>query len=75
MSVRRQFTIESEDYEKLRELCRDRFDKFIGSLKLPKDNQKLKGYFMNLKNQLKKKKEEMVVTGPDGKKQTWEINE
>ena len=75
MSVRKELENDLEDYEKAKKNCRDKFDKFISGLKLPKDNQKLKTYFVGLKNQISKKKEEMVVTNPDGKKETWEVDE
>jgi hypothetical protein len=47
--------------------CASKFDSYIASLKLPKGNQKLKEYFIGLKNQvLKKQKEELTVTNPNG---------
>jgi hypothetical protein len=35
--------------------CCAKFDKFLMNLKLPKGNQKLKEYFIGLKNQVAKK--------------------
>lgn len=57
-------------------MCKVKFDLYLANLKLPKGNQKLKEYFINLKNQvLKKGKQEMAVTNPNGEQEMWEVKE
>lgn len=72
-----------EDYDKARNVCSVKLEGFLGNMKLPKGNQKLKEYFIGLKNQVakgrqkskEKEKEEVVVTNLEGQKETWEIKE
>lgn len=54
-----------DDYEKAHQACVSKLDKYIKSLKIPKDKQNMKDYFITLKNNFKKK-EEIQVTAPMG---------
>ena len=75
LAVRKDVETHIEDYEQAKAVSQKKFDQYIGGLKLPKTGQRLKEYFIGLKNQVStKKKEEMTVTNPDGQKETWELN-
>lgn len=68
LATKKAVEAELEDYEKAKDVAQSKFDSFLGGLKLPKTGQRLKEYFIGLKNQVSKKKEEMSVTNPDGQK-------
>ena len=59
-----------DNYEKAQEISAQKLDSFLKRLKIPKDKQNLKDYFVGLKNSFRKK-EEMQVVGPGGEKETW----
>lgn len=58
LSSKKEIENNLEDYDKAKNACAIKFDNYLANLKLPKGNQKLKEYFIGLKNQVMKKQKE-----------------
>lgn len=67
LGVKRDIENDLDDYDKAHEASVIKLERYMKSLKIPKDKQTMKEYFVGLKNNIKKK-EEIQVIAPGGEK-------
>lgn len=66
LAVKNDLEANLADYQTAHTVSRQNLQKFLKSLKIPKDKQSMKDYFIGLKNNFRKR--EMEVKGPNGEK-------